>query len=509
MLICIDAGHCLSTPGKRCLKSIDLNETREWVLNSRVANKLEAILAGYSCQTMRVDDVTGQRAVTLSQRVAAANRARADVYLSIHHNAGINGGSGGGIVAYVAPSHQKQSEVVRDAVYRYTVVATGLRGNRAQPLAEQSLYVLNYTTMPATLIELGFMDSTTDTPIILTERFADEAAAGLAAALVEVYDLQPKGGGQVLMTAVQAEDLTVELVDKPKGECGDNCANAGYFANYSEAGEPFTLPVGHLVADYNASGKWTRHYCQERGRFQWDRFTFDAGRWVYANPMYGKEISTLLISGGKARVEEIRTVPEGTDYAVSGIPVLRDGTACTTAQAKGQGWDTSPLRPTWHTLVGLKGDGMVYVMGWQSRTANLLDSGEAARVFRGLGFTDVLKLDGGGSYYQSRDGAVSKTAENRRINSVLRWTAREEEPELTEDRVRQIVREELAAQEAKLANAPVDSWAVPYIRQAVEAGILTGVDDGQGGVTIARPRAHTTRQELATMGVAILKAARG
>ena len=50
---------------------------------------------------------------------------------------------------------------------------------------------------------------------------------------------------------------------------------------------------------------------------------------------------------------------------------------------------------------------------------------------------------------------------------------------------------------------------MPYIRQAVEAGILTGVDDGQGGVTIARPRAHTTRQELATMGVAILKAARG
>ena len=247
MLICIDAGHCLSTPGKRCLKSIDPGETREWGLNSRVADKLEAILAGYDCRTMRVDDVTGRRDVTLSQRVAAANRAKADVYLSIHHNAGINGGSGGGIVAYVAPSHQKQSEVVRDAVYRYTVAATGLRGNRAQPLAEQSLYVLNYTTMPATLIELGFMDSTTDTPIILTEQFADQAAAGLAAALVEVYDLQAKGGGQVLMTAVPAEDLTVELVDRPKSECGDNCANAGYFANYSEAGEPFTLPAGHLA----------------------------------------------------------------------------------------------------------------------------------------------------------------------------------------------------------------------------------------------------------------------
>ena len=162
--------------------------------------------------------------------------------------------------------------------------------------------MLNYTTMPATLIELGFMDSTTDTPIILTERFADQAAAGLAAALVEVYDLQPKGGGQVLMTAVPAEDLTVELVDKPKGECGE-MRNAGYFPT-TPGGRAYTLPWG-IVADYNASRKWTRHYCQERGRFQWDRFTFDAGRWVYANPMYGKEISTLLISGGKARVEEI------------------------------------------------------------------------------------------------------------------------------------------------------------------------------------------------------------
>ena len=129
MLICIDAGHYIGTPGKRCLKGIDPGETREWTLNSRVADKLEAILAGYSCRTMRVDDVTGRRDVTLSQRVAAANRARADVYLSIHHNAGINGGSGGGIVAYVAPKHQKQSEVVRDDATK--------EWSRAQPFREE------------------------------------------------------------------------------------------------------------------------------------------------------------------------------------------------------------------------------------------------------------------------------------------------------------------------------------------------------------------------------------
>ena len=180
-------------------------------------------------------------------------------------------------------------------------------------------------------------------------------------------------------------------------------------------------------------------------------------------------------------------MPEGTDYAVSGIPVLRAGKACTTAQARAQGWDASPLRATWHTLVGLKGDGMVYVMGWQSRTANLLDSGEAARVFRGLGFTDVLKLDGGGSYYQSRDGAVSKTAENRRINSVLRWTVREEEPELTEEQAWfDRMMEDWMARKAK---EPASQWAQAGLEQAKAKGITDGT----------RPRSLATREDVALM----------
>ena len=47
MLICIDAGHGLLTAGKRCLKSIDPNETREWMLNRRIADKLQNLLEDY------------------------------------------------------------------------------------------------------------------------------------------------------------------------------------------------------------------------------------------------------------------------------------------------------------------------------------------------------------------------------------------------------------------------------------------------------------------------------
>ena len=190
MLICIDAGHYLGTPGKRCLRTIDPGETREWVLNNRVAHKVQQRLTAYDCTTMRVDDPTGQREITLFDRVLIANQAGADVYLSIHHNAGIKGGSGGGIVVYVCPGVGEDTTRLQRAVYEHTVASTGLRGNRSQPLGVANFYVLVNTTMPAVLGEFGFMDSTTDTPIILTEEYADKLAQGIVEALVEVYKLK-------------------------------------------------------------------------------------------------------------------------------------------------------------------------------------------------------------------------------------------------------------------------------------------------------------------------------
>lgn len=190
LLICIDAGHYMGTPGKRCLKSIDPRETREWLLNGRVADKVQERLSSYDCRTMRVDDVTGQREVSLLERVNAANMADADIYLSIHHNAGVCGGSGGGIVVYVAPGVGAATVSLQKAVYEHAVAATGLRGNRSNPLGVASFYVLKYTKMSAVLGEFGFMDSTTDTPIILTEDYADKLADGIVAALVEKYQLK-------------------------------------------------------------------------------------------------------------------------------------------------------------------------------------------------------------------------------------------------------------------------------------------------------------------------------
>ena len=102
--LALSAGHGRYTAGKRCPAFLDPNETREWVLNSRICEKIEALLSGYEVSVLRLDDREGKRDVPLRERTDAANRLGADLYLSIHHNAGIAGGNGGGIVAYVYPS---------------------------------------------------------------------------------------------------------------------------------------------------------------------------------------------------------------------------------------------------------------------------------------------------------------------------------------------------------------------------------------------------------------------
>lgn len=182
--IALDAGHGLYTAGKRCMKALDANETREWVLNSRIADKLEKMLAGYDCAVMRVDDRTGRRDIPLAERVAAANSWGADIYVSIHHNAGVNGRAGGGIVVYYCSANSERNEQARD-LYNALISATALRGNRSQGVINYPFYVIKNTFMPAFLIENGFMDSSTDVPIILSEEHADKTAQGLFNFLVK------------------------------------------------------------------------------------------------------------------------------------------------------------------------------------------------------------------------------------------------------------------------------------------------------------------------------------
>ena len=187
------AGHGMNTAGKRCLKAIDKNETREWWLNARICEKLEKLLSLYQeIEIKRMDDTSGKTDVKLSTRTNTANKWGADLYLSVHHNAGIAGGEGGGIVAFTYTKTDSVTKAWQKEFYDELILETKLKGNRATPLATKNLAVLRDTAMPAVLLELGFMDSTKDTPIILTEEYADKCAKALANVIIKRAALKEK-----------------------------------------------------------------------------------------------------------------------------------------------------------------------------------------------------------------------------------------------------------------------------------------------------------------------------
>ena len=192
--IALDAGHYSKTPGKRCLKKLDPNETREWTLNDRVADQVEKKLQDYTgWELLRLDDATGKKHISTASRAKAANDWGAEDVYSVHHNAGAKGGKAGGIVVYIKKKASEAAEKLQKALYAKLIEKTGLKGNRANPLPKSNVSsVLTKSKMTAVLMELGFMDSQTDTPIILTEAYAEQCAEAIVEVMVERGKLRKK-----------------------------------------------------------------------------------------------------------------------------------------------------------------------------------------------------------------------------------------------------------------------------------------------------------------------------
>ena len=246
--IVLDAGHGLYTPGKRCLKSIDPNETREWVLNSRICNKIEALLSAYDGYSLlRVDDVAGAKDIPLKTRTDTANRMGADIYLSVHHNAGLGGSSGGGPEVYIYTSPSAKAVEYQKIVHDCFIAQTGKFGNRSNEMPRKNLHVCRETEMPAVLIECGFMDSPSDTPMILTENFADKAARGLVNALVKIGDLK-KIKEEETMAECKFTDISGHYGEKQIREVFEMGIVNGIDETHYAPNEPVTRAQAAIIA---------------------------------------------------------------------------------------------------------------------------------------------------------------------------------------------------------------------------------------------------------------------
>lgn len=220
------------------------------------------------------------------------------------------------------------------------------------------------------------------------------------------------------------DEIAIEIVDKAKTSIGEkNYVNAGFFGLYAKNGQQFTMPVGFIAADINC-GSLPKEYFPSWGTVKNNKFYFNSYNFTQAQ-FYKKAMTCLIIENGKARIEDISSMNTNYQYCLAGVPIMKGGNdVIWTTYVKNQGWYGSELYATRHIFVGLKiGDPHVYIMGWKSSTGNMISSAEAYKKFKALGFSDVIKLDGGGSYHYVYDGkAKDTTSENRRINSIIKIT---------------------------------------------------------------------------------------
>ena len=132
-----------------------------------------------------------------------------------------------------------------------------------------------------------------------------------------------------------------------------------------------------------------------------------------------KDVSTLIIcNDNTVFIDKYNSLyDEDVKYAVSGAPIIIDELRATTEYLD-EGWDNSIVRPTVHGFLGIK-DNYIYYFYIETKTSNCITSGEVYDKIKDCGFSDVIKVDGGGSFYCKINGKIQKsTSENRQINNI-------------------------------------------------------------------------------------------
>ena len=190
--IFLDPGHGGSDSGAVS------NGLREKDLTLSVYNKVSSRLAslGYSVLTSRNTD----KDVGLVDRADQANKSNADMFLSIHFNAGGRGASYGIETYYYKarpeyipainkakhndPERLEKSRKLAQKIQQSLVRKTGAydRGVKRETFA-----VLRETSIPSILVELGFIDNQEEANKIKTNEYQEKLADGIVDGIVEYY----------------------------------------------------------------------------------------------------------------------------------------------------------------------------------------------------------------------------------------------------------------------------------------------------------------------------------
>ncbi|MGO4527709.1 N-acetylmuramoyl-L-alanine amidase [Paenibacillus sp. 2TAF8] len=175
-VIVIDPGH-----GGRQSGAVSVTGAYEKDFNLAVGLKVKALLEKHAnIQTVitRQDDTE----LSLQQRVDIAKLNQADLFVSIHGNKFTTPVPSGIETLYT----RNESKSLAETLHKHVLPVTGLK-DRGIKVA--SLHVTRETTMPAVLLELGFLSNPTDEALMLTTSYQDQCAQAIVDGILEYLSL--------------------------------------------------------------------------------------------------------------------------------------------------------------------------------------------------------------------------------------------------------------------------------------------------------------------------------
>lgn len=206
-LVAIDAGHGMHTEGKQSVpmsknlyidgelvrKKGKIIKENEW--NRGVSEYLSAALKRCGIDTMFTADMTGKTDIPLNSRANTANKKGADILISNHYNAIGNCDTWQSRVKGLLVLRTKNASsksiklgklaakhLEKDIDYEYSY---GLM--RDVDMSGFTLAILRQTTMPAILIEYGFMDYEKEAKLMLDKKHQKKCAESVAKAVCEYF----------------------------------------------------------------------------------------------------------------------------------------------------------------------------------------------------------------------------------------------------------------------------------------------------------------------------------
>ncbi|NFG59886.1 LysM peptidoglycan-binding domain-containing protein [Clostridium botulinum] len=169
--LAIDIGHNVNFDGG----AVGIRKEDE--LNKLVG---EALINKFKSTNINVINCTPYNAVSLhdslNQRTFAANKGKADLFISIHHNSG--GGRGSEALCLTGGIAEKVGNYVLNELSNIGFYNRGVKDRR-------DLFVINQTVMPALLVECAFCDSENDMNGYNAESIANAIFKGIC----NVFDI--------------------------------------------------------------------------------------------------------------------------------------------------------------------------------------------------------------------------------------------------------------------------------------------------------------------------------